>query len=416
MSILEQQQEQQELQKQCEAHTAAPSTRQALQQSIAHSSGESVQPAAQSEPVLEVDQLSVSLFTEDGELPALRNVSFTMHKGETLAVVGESGCGKSLTALSVMGLLPEPPARIVGGKIIFNKTNIAELSSKALRSYRGNKIGMIFQEPMTSLNPLMTAGKQIREGILVHNPRMSKKEAVNRALHMIELVGIPAPHKVFKSYPHELSGGMRQRVMIAMALACQPDLLICDEPTTALDVTIQAQILQLIDRMRADMQMSVMLITHDMGVVSEMADRVAVMYAGYLVEYTTAYELFTNPKHPYTTGLIKAIPSLDTSSKRLYAIEGSVPMLNQLPEGCPFHPRCPYVQALCRERCPELCSIHGDGKDTHIHGDGKHTHELAHEQDHAREHKHPDEHYVACWRSNASVWEAAKTAVGGDTV
>ncbi|MBF0947437.1 MAG: ABC transporter ATP-binding protein, partial [Atopobium sp.] len=253
-------------------------------------------------------------------------LSFIMRKGETLAVVGESGCGKSMTALSVMGLLPTPPAQITGGEIIFEGTDLTQLPRGGMRDFRGNRIGMIFQEPMTSLNPVMKSGLQIREGILVHNPNMSKQEADQKALDMIKLVGIPAPEKVFSSYPHELSGGMRQRVMIAMALACQPSLLICDEPTTALDVTVQAQILQIIDRMKQDLGTAVMLITHDMGVVSEMADWVLVMYAGHRVEYAQSAELFTNPLHPYAQGLIASIPSFDEHTKELYAIPGSVPM------------------------------------------------------------------------------------------
>ena len=240
------------------------------------------------EVLLSVEHLSVTLSTEDGKLPALDDLSFSMSRGETLAVVGESGCGKSMTALSVMGLLPQPPAHITGGKIVFEGVDLAPLSRTEMKPFRGNRIGMIFQEPMTSLNPVMRAGDQICEGILVHHPKMEKKEADNRALEMIKLVGIPAPEKVFKSYPHELSGGMRQRVMIAMALACQPSLLICDEPTTALDVTVQAQILQIIDRMKTETGTAVMLITHDMGVVSEMADWVLVMYAGHPVEYAQA--------------------------------------------------------------------------------------------------------------------------------
>ena len=325
--------------------------------------------------LLDVDDLCVTLFTEDGELPAIRHLNLVMRKGETLAVVGESGCGKSMTALSIMGLLPQPPARIVGGSINLEGTDLAKLSRDEMRSFRGSKIGMIFQEPMTSLNPVMKAGLQIREGILVHNPKMDKKEADARALEMIKLVGIPAPEKVFKSYPHELSGGMRQRVMIAMALACQPSLLICDEPTTALDVTIQAQILQLIDRMREELGTAVMLITHDMGVVSEMADWVAVMYAGHLVEYTTAGELFTNPKHPYSIGLINSIPSMDDAVEKLYAIPGNVPMLNELPDGCPFHPRCPYAKDVCRTKCPHVSPLNGD-----------------------------ENHTVACWMFDSVEW------------
>ncbi|MGN0056227.1 MAG: ABC transporter ATP-binding protein [Atopobiaceae bacterium] len=312
------------------------------------------------EVLLQVQGLDVTLFTEDGALPAITDLSFDMRRDETLAVVGESGCGKSMTALSIMGLLPQPPAKVTGGSILLEGTDLVQLSAEQMRQYRGSKIGMIFQEPMTSLNPVMTAGNQIREGILVHNPGMSKEEASQRALHMIELVGIPAPQKVYRSYPHELSGGMRQRIMIAMALACQPALLICDEPTTALDVTIQAQILQLIDRMREELHTAVMLITHDMGVVSEMADWVLVMYAGHKVEYTLAPELFTNPLHPYSRGLIDSIPSLDSRVDQLYAIPGNVPMLSQMPKGCPFHPRCPFARDICRERVPQSVAAQGD--------------------------------------------------------
>ena len=312
------------------------------------------------ETLLDVDNLSVTLFTEDGALPVIDHLSFVMRAGETLAVVGESGCGKSMTALSVMGLLPSPPAKVVGGSINFRGTDFTKLSADEMRHHRGSDISMIFQEPMTSLNPVMTAGRQIREGILVHNPKMSKSEADKRALEMIELVGIPAPEKVFKSYPHELSGGMRQRIMIAMALACQPALLICDEPTTALDVTIQAQILQLIDSMREQLGTAVMLITHDMGVVSEMADWVLVMYTGHAVEYTVSPELFTNPLHPYAQGLIASIPSLSNTVDTLYAIPGNVPMLNEIPTGCPFNPRCPYACDICRTEVPRLAPANGD--------------------------------------------------------
>ncbi len=310
--------------------------------------------------LLDVSHLDVTLFTEDGMLPAVDDLSFSMRRGETLAVVGESGCGKSMTALSVMGLLPQPPAKITGGSIVFEGTDLAGLSRDGMRPFRGNRIGMIFQEPMTSLNPVMKAGDQIREGILVHNPKMGKKEAGARALDMIRLVGIPAPEKVFGSYPHELSGGMRQRVMIAMALACQPSLLICDEPTTALDVTVQAQILQIIDRMKSEMGTAIMLITHDMGVVSEMADWVLVMYAGHRVEYAQAAELFTNPLHPYAQGLIASIPSFDERSEELYAISGNVPMLSAMPTGCPFHPRCPFAKDICREKRPQSEPVEGN--------------------------------------------------------
>ena len=315
---------------------------------------------ARREVLLRVKDLNVTLFTEDGALPAITSLSFEMRKGETLAVVGESGCGKSMTALSIMGLLPTPPAKVTNGSIELSGADLVKLTPEEMRSYRGSKIGMIFQEPMTSLNPVMCAGKQIREGILVHNPKMSKADADARALEMIRLVGIPAPEKVFRSYPHELSGGMRQRIMIAMALACQPELLICDEPTTALDVTIQAQILQLIDRMREELGTAVMLITHDMGVVSEMADWVLVMYAGHKVEYTLAPELFVNPLHPYSRGLIDSIPSIDNAVDTLYAIPGNVPMLSQMPKGCPFHPRCPFAKDICRQQAPEMLPVEGD--------------------------------------------------------
>ena len=312
------------------------------------------------EVLLRVNNLSITLFTEDGHLPAITDLSFVMRKGETLAVVGESGCGKSMCALSIMGLLPQPPAKVTDGSIELGGVDMVKLTAEEMRQYRGSKIGMIFQEPMTSLNPVMTAGRQIREGLLVHNPKMGKRQADERALEMIRLVGIPAPEKVFKSYPHELSGGMRQRIMIAMALASRPSLLICDEPTTALDVTIQAQILQLIDRMREELGTAVMLITHDMGVVSEMADWVLVMYAGHKVEYTLAPELFTNPLHPYSRGLIDSIPSLDSSVDTLYAIPGNVPMLNEMPVGCPFHPRCPFAKDICRKHAPGMLPVEGD--------------------------------------------------------
>lgn len=329
-------------------------------------------------PLLEVDGLCVTLFTDAGELKCIQDLSFVMRRGETLAVVGESGCGKSMTALSIMDLIPKPPAKIVGGRILFEGTDLVRLSDDEMRSYRGNEISMIFQEPMTSLNPVMLCGKQIAEGLLVHNPDMSKADADARALEMIEFVGIPAPEKVFKSYPFELSGGMRQRIMIAMALACEPAMLICDEPTTALDVTIQAQVLQLIDTMRQETGTAVMLITHDMGVVSEMADWVLVMYAGRQVEYTRASELFSHPAHPYAQGLIDSIPSMDASGDRLYAIPGNVPMLNELPQGCLFNPRCPFAKDVCRREVPPFVPVDGD-----------------------------EGHRVACWKYTES-WEEGR--------
>lgn len=277
-----------------------------------------------------------------------------MRAKETLAIVGESGCGKSMTALSVMGLLPKPIASISQGSITLAGHTLTQASKSELQAMRGKQMSMIFQEPMTSLNPVMLCGKQILEAITAHDKTISKKAAAARALEMIKLVGIPAPEKVYRSYPHELSGGMRQRIMIAMALATDPHLLICDEPTTALDVTVQAQILQLIDRMKTKLGTAVMLITHDMGVVSEMADWVLVMYAGHTVEYTKVDELFTRPLHPYTQGLIASIPKLDDSSDELYAIEGNVPMLSDMPKGCPFHPRCPFAREICKHRLPQM--------------------------------------------------------------
>lgn len=326
-------------------------------------------------PLLELDNVNVTLFSDKQQLPALQQVHVRMRAGETLAVVGESGCGKSMSALAIMGLLPTPPAKLTRGSIRFQGEDITHKTAKERQSYRGKRIGMIFQEPMTSLNPVMSAGNQIREAILAHNPRMDKRAARLRALDMLSQVGIPATEKVYASYPHELSGGMRQRIMIAMALACEPELLICDEPTTALDVTIQAQILQLLDRLKTTHGTAIMLITHDMGVVSEMADWVLVMYAGHTVEYTRAADLFAKPLHPYTQGLIDSIPTFESTQEELYAIPGSVPMLNAMPEGCPFHPRCPFAREICKTKKPQMQQV---GKQTH--------------------------HEVRCWKYS-DVWE-----------
>ena len=306
-----------------------------------------------SEIILDVKDLSMSFFTDQGELPAVNHVSFQVEKGKTLGIVGESGCGKSMTSLCVMRLFPSPPGRIVGGSILFDGKDLTKLSKKEMRSVRGKGIAMIFQEPMTSLNPVLTIGKQLTEAILAHES-VSKEEAKERALRMISLVGIPMPEKIYASCPHQLSGGMRQRIMIAMALSCKPALLICDEPTTALDVTVQAQILELINRLKEETGTSVMMITHDMGVINEMSDTVLVMYAGQVVEYAGTDELFSNPSHPYTSGLIASIPSLDREEEELHVIPGSVPMLYELPEGCLFSPRCPYATDLCRQKRPGL--------------------------------------------------------------
>lgn len=308
------------------------------------------------EVVLEVKDLGITFFTDRGELPAVQNVNFKIHRGETLAVVGESGCGKSMTALSIMRLIPSPPGKITSGEILYKGNDLVKLSENEICKIRGNEISMIFQEPMTSLNPVMTTGKQIMETIMAHN-KISKKEAAQRALEIIKLVGISMPEKIYSSYPHELSGGMRQRIMIAMALVCRPDLLICDEPTTALDVTIQAQILKLIHEMKKELNSSVMIITHDMGVVSEVADYVIVMYAGKIVEYSEVNTLFEKPLHPYTEGLIKSIPKLDENVDVLETIDGSVPMLYELPEGCFFSPRCKYAREMCNKKIPGYIEI-----------------------------------------------------------
>ena len=304
---------------------------------------------SENKELLKVNNLGITFFTDRGALPAVQEVSFTVHPGETLGVVGESGCGKSMTALSLMQLIPSPPGKITSGEIIYKGEDLLKKSEREIQNIRGKEISMIFQEPMTSLNPVVTVGKQIMEAVLTHE-NISKEDAKKRALEMISLVGIPMPEKVFASCPHQLSGGMRQRIMIAMALSCKPSLLICDEPTTALDVTIQAQILKLINRLKYEMNSSVLLITHDMGVISEMADNVIVMYAGKIVEYTSVNDLFKNPLHPYTVGLMKSIPDIDSDSEEeLEVIPGSVPMLYELPEGCFFVFRFKYAKDLCHK-------------------------------------------------------------------
>ena len=282
-----------------------------------------------------------------------------MDKGEILAVVGESGSGKSVTSLSVMGLIRDP-GRVAGGEILFNGENLLKKSTKEMQAVRGDKISMIFQEPMTSLNPVYRVKDQIMETILTHTT-MNKKEALKRAIEMLDLVGIPAPEQRVNDYPHQMSGGMRQRVMIAMALACDPELLIADEPTTALDVTIQAQILDLINRLREKLGMAVLLITHDLGVVAETADKVVVMYCGRVVEQATVEQLFTKPLHPYTQGLLDSIPKMDEDRERLYMIKGIVPDPIHLPKGCSFADRCDKCMEKCREHMPKL-SVTEDGR------------------------------------------------------
>ncbi|KKM08833.1 peptide ABC transporter ATP-binding protein [Clostridiales bacterium PH28_bin88] len=305
------------------------------------------------EPLLEVQQLQTYFYTADGVVPAVDGVSVSMGRGETLAIVGESGSGKSVTSLSIMQLVPRPPGKIVGGAIRFGGEDLLKKSPAEMRRIRGNRISMIFQEPMTSLNPVFRVGEQVAETLRLHQG-LGKREAWLQAVEMLKKVGIPSPEKRVRDYPHQLSGGMRQRVMIAMALSCNPELLIADEPTTALDVTIQAQILDLMRQLRREFGTAILLITHDLGVVAEMADRVLVMYAGRVVEEAGVTDLFDDPKHPYTAGLLRSIPRLEGTGERLYTIEGTVPNPVQLPAGCAFHPRCPLAGELCRKEEPQL--------------------------------------------------------------
>ena len=330
-------------------------------------------PAAR-ESVLEIEDLQTHFFTADGVVRAVDGVSYDVRRGETLGVVGESGCGKSVTALSILRLVASPPGRIVGGAIRLEGRNLLEATETEMEDVRGNEISMIFQEPMTSLNPLFTVGKQISEAIALHQG-VSKRDAMDRAVDMLRQVHIPEPERRAHEYPHQLSGGMRQRVMIAMALSCNPKVLIADEPTTALDVTIQAQILDLMREAQREQGQAVILITHDMGVVAENADRVVVMYAGRKVEEAEVDELFDHPGHPYTEGLLGAIPSLEAAAHsesgrgRLNEIEGMVPSLANLPPGCTFAPRCIYASDRCRQEFPPL------------------------------EHHRPG-HWVACWHAD----------------
>ena len=302
--------------------------------------------------LLDVKNLETEFKVKRGTVKAVNGVSFQVDKGEILAVVGESGSGKSVTSLSIMGLIRDP-GRVSGGEILFNGEDLLKKNHKEMEKIRGDRISMIFQEPMTSLNPVYRIKDQIMENILTHE-KVSKEEAYKRAVKMLELVGIPDPEKRAHDYPHQMSGGMRQRVMIAMALSCHPELLIADEPTTALDVTIRAQILDLINRLRNDLGMAVLLITHDLGVVAETADRVVVMYCGRVVEQASVMQLFTKPLHPYTRGLMDSIPRLDEDRERLYMIKGIVPDPTNLPKGCPFADRCDHCMDKCREHMPKL--------------------------------------------------------------
>lgn len=308
--------------------------------------------------LLDVRGLRTCFYGNDGVVPAVDGVSFSINSGQTLGIVGESGCGKSVTALSIMRLVSFPPGRIVAGQITFDGENILSMSQTEMRRIRGNHMSMIFQEPMTSLNPVFTVGEQISESIMMHE-RLGKSEARDKAIEMLHRVGIPSPEKRVDEYPHQMSGGMRQRVMIAMALSCDPKLLIADEPTTALDVTIQAQILRLMLNLKENLGTAIMLITHDLGVIAQTADKVAVMYAGRILEMADAASLFRRPCHPYTVGLLGSIPLLNESRDRLHTIPGAVPNPMELPPGCRFHPRCDAVKDICKESEPPLVDLDG---------------------------------------------------------
>ncbi|MEK4853603.1 ABC transporter ATP-binding protein [Paenibacillus sp. FSL H7-0756] len=305
------------------------------------------------QPILSIENLHTHFLTDRGEVPAVDGVDLYINPGEVLGVVGESGCGKSVTSLSILKLVPSPPGRIVDGRILLKGRDIVPLKEKDMRKIRGDSVSMIFQEPMTSLNPLFTVGQQIMETVRLHRG-LSRKEAREHAAGMLRKVGIPRPEAIIDEYPHQLSGGMRQRVMIAMSISCSPELLIADEPTTALDVTIQAQILELIRQLNEEQGTAVMLITHDLGVVAEMCHRVAVMYAGKVVEEGSVRDIFKNPLHPYTRGLIASVPRMDEAKERLYSIPGNVPVLSTEMQGCRFAPRCPEVMELCMQSLPAL--------------------------------------------------------------
>ncbi len=311
------------------------------------------------QPELTVENLKVSFTTDEGPLTAVNGIHYALHRGETLALVGESGCGKSVSALSILGLIPQPPGRVESGRILFDSLDLLRLPAKALREVRGKDISMIFQDPMTSLNPVLTLGDQIMEPLFKHTT-LPRHEIHERAVDLLSRVDIPMPEEKMRQYAHQLSGGMRQRVMIAMALACSPRILIADEPTTALDVLIQAQIIDLLEQLREQSRMSILLITHDLGIVTQIADRVLVMYAGEIVEEGPTAEIFREPLHPYTLGLKNSVPKLKAekpASRLLPEIAGNVPSLNRLPSGCPFHPRCPSVLPRCKTEKPRLQTV-----------------------------------------------------------
>ncbi|WP_010531595.1 ABC transporter ATP-binding protein [Lentibacillus jeotgali] len=312
------------------------------------------------EKILDVNDLHVTFTTYGGTVKAVRGVSFDLHRGETLAIVGESGCGKSVTSNAIMQLIPVPPGKISNGTITFKGKELTAIPEKEMRAIRGVDISMIFQDPMTALNPTLTIGTQLTEGLIEHR-KISRAEAKEKALEMMNLVGIPNPRERFKQYPHQFSGGMRQRIVIAIALICEPELLIADEPTTALDVTIQAQILELFERIQEQTGVSIILITHDLGVVAKIADRIVVMYAGKIIEEGTRKEVFYEPQHPYTRGLLKSVPRLDIKGEKLIPIDGTPPDLFSPPQGCPFTARCPMAMEVCNKVYPlqtELSETH----------------------------------------------------------
>ena len=313
----------------------------------------------QSETILEIKDLCVEFQTVEGKVQAVDHLSYTLHKGEKLGIVGESGSGKSVSSLAMLQLIPNPPGRVTGGEILYKGQDLVRLSEKEMQKLRGNEISMIFQEPMTSLNPIIQCGKQIAESLRLHRG-MNKKEAMQEAVRMMKEVGIANPEIRAHEYPHQMSGGMRQRVMIAMALACRPQILIADEPTTALDVTIQAQILDLIRDLNRETGTAVLFITHDLGVVSELCDTVIVMYTGHIVEQAPVKDLFRDPKHPYTVGLLNAIPSITKDRKPLQTIEGMVPNPTERVEGCSFWPRCPHASERCRKQEPPVTGLGED--------------------------------------------------------
>ena len=314
------------------------------------------------DPVLEVKNLKVQFNILEGIVHAVNGVNFTVEEGKTLGIVGESGCGKSVTVLSLMRLIPEPPGRIVDGEVIFKGENLFKINKSSIQNIRGAEIAMVFQDPMTSLNPVLTIGYQISEALMVHK-RISKQEAIQRTWKLLEMVGIPLVKERFHDYPHQFSGGMRQRVMIAMALSCDPSILIADEPTTALDVTIQAQIVELIKKIQSQLGMSIIWITHDLGIVAEIADKVIVMYAGYIVEEADVFTIYENPVHPYTLALLKSLPRVDSKRyERLAIIHGSPPDCLHLPQGCPFVLRCGFAVKRCSEENPQLKNIESEHK------------------------------------------------------